>query len=190
MADALTAAAGRLAANLAELRGKHRLTQAGLAGRAGMPRSTLSHLESGAGNPTLRHLAALSAALGVSLEELVAPPRADCVLVRARDLPRAERGQGSATLVRLLPDALPGLQVERLEFRPGGWLRGTPHVTGAKEYLTCLEGALRLTVAGASYDLGPGDVLAFPGDQPHAYRNPGGRRSAGLSVVALVPVGT
>lgn len=190
MADALSAAAGRLAANLAELRRKHRLTQAGLARRAGIPRSTLSHLESGAGNPTLRHMAALSAALGVSLEELVAPPRADCVLTRARDLPRAERGQGTATLVRLLPDALPGLQVERLELRAGGWLRGTPHVAGAKEYLTCLEGSVRLTVAGRTFDLSPGDVLAFPGDQPHAYHNPGGRRSSSLSVVALVPAGT
>lgn len=42
---------------------------------------------------------------------------------------------------------------------------------------------------GRDYDLAPGDLLAFPGDQPHAYHNPGKVRCAAISVVALVPAG-
>ncbi len=72
-----------------------------------------------------------------------------------------------------------------MELLPKGFMRGVPHVRGAKEYLTCVEGHVRLSVAGSRYDLGPGDVLAFPGDQAHAYHNPGRTTAVALSVVAL-----
>lgn len=179
--------AGRLAANVGQLRKDRGLTQARLAGHAGVPRSTVANLESGAGNPSLKNLAALAGALQVSIEELLARPRGRCELVRAKDLPRSERGHGAVSLYRLLPDALKGLQMERMEILPGGFMRGVPHIRGTKEYLTCLSGAMRVTTGGADYDLAPGDLLAFPGDQPHAYHNPGKVRCAAISVVALVP---
>lgn len=175
----------RLAGNLAALRRQRRLTQAMLARHSGVPRSTIANLESGGGNPSLSNLAAVAAALRVSLEELVARPRAECELVRAGDLPVVERGNGSVRLYKLLPDAVPGLQMERMELLPKGFMRGVPHVRGAKEYLTCLEGMVRLAVAGEAHLLKPGDVLAFPGDQPHAYQNPGRTTAAAVSVVAL-----
>lgn len=187
--DAALDLAGRLAANLAGLRKERRLTQARLAEHARMPRSTIAQLESGAGNPSLKNLAGLAASLRVSIEELLARPRADCQLTRAADLPRSERGHGSALLTRLLPESLPGLQMERLELRPGGFMRGVPHIRGTKEYLTCVSGTVRLSVAGRDYGLGPGDLLAFPGDQPHSYHNPGRGTAVAISVVALLPAG-
>ena len=189
MADSSTSVSRRLALNLEQLRRKHGLTQAVLAKRAGVPRSTLTHLESGEGNPSLHNLARIAGALRVSIEELLAAPRPEVQLIKAADLPRAERAQGSVALVRLLPDAVPGLQIERMEIRPGGWMRGTPHVQGTKEYLTVIEGTTRVGVMGQSYLVSQGDVLAFPGDQPHSYNNPGKRRCVSLSVVALVPAG-
>jgi len=176
---------GRLAGSLAQLRGQRGLTQAALARLAGVPRSTIASLESGGGNPSLRNLAALAAALRVGIEELLARPRADCSLQRAAEIPAVLRGHGSVRLRRLLPDSLPGLQVERLEILPRGFMRGVPHVRGAKEYLTGLSGIVRLSVAGRDFDLAPGDVLAFPGDQPHSYSNPGRVSGSALSVVAL-----
>jgi transcriptional regulator with XRE-family HTH domain len=175
----------RLAGNLAHLRKERGCTQAVLARHSGVPRSTIASLEAGGGNPSLRNLAALAAALRVGIEELLARPRADCSLQRAAEIPLVERGHGSVRLRRLLPDSLPGLQVERMEILPRGFMRGAPHVRGAKEYLVCLSGTVRLSVAGRDFDLTPGDVLAFPGDQPHSYQNPGRLASAALSVVAL-----
>lgn len=175
----------RLSENLVLLRGQRGLTQAALARRAAVPRSTLAGLEAGGGNPSLKNLSALAAALRVGIEELLARPRADCQLQRAAEIAVVERGHGSVRLSRLLPDALPGLQVERMELLPRGFMRGVPHVRGAKEYLTCLSGTVRLSVAGRDYDLRPGDVLAFPGDQPHSYRNPARLGATALSVVAL-----
>ena len=182
--------AARLGANVEELRKKHRLTQAALAGLARVPRSTIAHLESGAGNPTLGNLARIAGALRVSIEELLSEPRGDCRLIKARDIPRTQRGYGSVTIRRLLPDPLPGLQMERLDIRPGGFMRGVPHVQGTKEYLTCIAGTIRLSTAGRDFDLFPGDVLAFPGDQPHTYHNPGRSKTDAISVVALAPAGS
>lgn len=179
-----------LSTNLEQLRKKRRLTQTTLANHAGMPRSTIAHLESGLSNPSLRNLAKIASALRVSIEELLARPRAECEILRAKDIPRADRGHGSVKLYRLLPDSLPGLQMERMEILPGGFMRGVPHVQGAKEYLACLSGNVRVTVAGESYELQSGDVLAFPGDQLHAYHNPGRNLSVSISVVVLVPAGT
>lgn len=179
--------AGRLAANLTQLRKARRLTQAGLAERARIPRSTISNFESGGGNPSLKNLAGLAAALQVSIEEILARPRDECALIRAGELPRTERGHGSVRLYRLLPDAVQGLSLEKMEILPGGFMRGVPHLRGTKEYLTCLSGEIRVTVAGQDYSLRPGDVLAFLGDRPHGYHNPGRNPSVSISVVALVP---
>ncbi len=176
---------GRLAANLAKFRTERRITQARLAERAGIPRSTIAHFESGGGNPSLKNLAGLAAGLQITIEELLSRPRGDVELIRAKDLPRSERGHGSVRLYRLLPDALQGLQMERMEILPGGFMRGVPHMRGAKEYLACLSGEIRLTVAGRDHALHAGDLLAFPGDQPHVYHNPGRAASAAISVVAL-----
>ncbi|MEZ6183914.1 MAG: helix-turn-helix transcriptional regulator [Planctomycetota bacterium] len=52
-----------------------------------MPRSTLANLEAGGANPTLAVMAALSAALGLSLEELLAAPSARCQLFPHGSLP-------------------------------------------------------------------------------------------------------
>lgn len=184
MADPLDLA-GRLAANLAQARKDRGMTQARLAAHSGIPRSTIAQLESGAGNPSLKNLAGLAGALQVAIEELLARPRGDCELVRAKDLPRSERGHGSVRLQRLLPESAPGLQMEKMEILPGGFMRGVPHIRGTKEHLTCLSGAIRLTAAGQDYTLGPGDRLSFPGDQPHGYHNPGRVAASAISVVVL-----
>ena len=60
---------------------------------------------------------------------------------------------------------------------------GQPHLKGTKEYLTVLEGELTVVVEGLPTAVKKGDVLAFEGDQNHAYRNTGGRRTRALSVV-------
>lgn len=178
-----------LAQNLAQLRTKRGLTQSSLAKLAGLPRSTLTHIESGEGNPTLMNLARIATALQVSLEELLAVPRASCKLVKRSELYRVKRGQGNAVVIQLLPDAIPGMQIDRMELEVGCRMAGVPHLAGTKEYLTSVQGEVTVYVAGARYRVQEGDVLAFPGDQAHSYHNTGNKKVICLSVVALTPVG-
>ena len=68
--------AAHLARNLVGLRHVRNLTQGALAKAAGVPRSTISNLESSSGNPSLTVRVKVASALGVPLDELLASPRA------------------------------------------------------------------------------------------------------------------
>jgi transcriptional regulator with XRE-family HTH domain len=183
----LESIAGNLAANLSSLREKRGLSQLALAKLAQVPRSTVAHLESGNGNPSLVNLARLSAALQISLEELLAKPRPTCQLLKSKDIRAVKRSQGVATVFKLLPDPLPGMEIDRIEIERGGRLGGIPHSAGTKEYLTCVKGSMSVTVMGEQYQVEEGDVLAFPGDQTHSYQNTGAGKAVGFSVVLLAP---
>jgi len=174
-----------LASNLLSMRSKRRLSQLALAKLARIPRSTIAHLESGSGNPSLSNLTRVSAALQITVEELVARPRPRCQLVKAKEIRSIKRSQGVAMVFKLLPDPLPGMEIDRLEIEPGGRMGGVPHSAGTKEYLTCIKGTITVTVLGDHYKVSEGDVLAFPGDQAHSYQNAGVSRAIGFSVVAL-----
>lgn len=174
----------RLGENVRQLRQTRGKTQQQMAKLAGVPRATWANLESGSANPTLAVLHAVAAALGVSLEELLAPPRAS-----ARRWPKESlvvRQRGGVSVRKLLPDPVPGMEIDRLEIPSGARMTGIPHTPGTREYLACEEGKIELVASGERYLLEPGDVVAFRGDQRHSYANGGERVAVGYSVVLLV----
>lgn len=182
MSDPLPA---HLAANLKQLRTARGLTQSQIAAQAGLPRATWAHLETGSANPTLSVLSRAAMALRVSLEELIAAPRAVGRFYPAGSLP--QRTPGRAQVRQLLPDPIPGVALERIALPAGVRFVGTPHTTGTREYLTCESGRLVLTVGGEAWTLDPGDLIAFRGDQKHSYHNPEDAPAVGYSVVILAP---
>jgi transcriptional regulator with XRE-family HTH domain len=170
-----------LARTLHQLREIRGWTQQNLAELAGVPRPTVANLESGSANPTLSVLLRIATALQVSVDELISPPRASARLYRAHELTRQKRGQ--VEVRELLPDTIPGVTVERMAFKSGARIVGVPHTPGTREYLTCERGRLRLTASGEAYELEPGDVVVFRGDQKHAYDNLADDESVAYSVV-------
>ena len=175
--------AERLARNVRELRQARGFTQQQMAKLAGVPRATWSNLESGTGNPTLTVLHAVCSAFQVSLEEIVAEARANARLFPKGSLP--ERIRSEVRVSSLLPDKIPGMQIERLELPVGSRMVGVPHTPGTREYLTCESGELELVASGESFRISAGDVVVFRGDQRHSYVNVGRRAAVGYSVVML-----
>lgn len=175
--------AGHLGANVRRCRELRGLSQAQMAKLAGVPRATWTHLESGAANPTLQVLIKAANALQVRLEELLTRGRDEVEVVKVGAL--KTRTRGPVTVRSLLPDTLAGLDLERMHFPPGARLTGVPHTEGTREYLTCERGAVELVVAGGTYRLAPGDVVAFNGDQKHAYVNVSSGESIAYSVIAF-----
>lgn len=176
----------RLAANIAQLREARGLTQQQIAKLAGVPRATWAHLESGTANPTLSVLTRAAIALQISIEELISSPRSQVKHYPAGTLPVRQRGQVSVR--KLLPDPVPGMEIDRMEFPPRGRMIGVPHTPGTTEYLTCESGTILLVASGEEWTLAPGDVVVFRGDQKHSYANPGSRPAIGYSVVVLARV--
>jgi transcriptional regulator with XRE-family HTH domain len=177
-----------LARNLSTLRQLRKLTQEALAKAADVPRSTIANLESGAGNPSLAVLVKVARALQTSLDELTASPRAKVRRWAAKDLASRSRGRGVTTR-DLVPEPVPEEVMELMEFDPGGVMAGTPHLPGTREFFSCLEGHVAIFVAGEKFELDAGDVLGFPGNVPHSYRNTGSARASGVSVVVLAKAG-
>jgi len=181
--------ASHLARNLVSLRHTRGLTQEGLARAAAVPRSTIANLESGDGNPSLAVLVKVASALAVPIDELLASPRAMVRRWRAAELASRTQGRG-VSLRALVPEPVPDETMDVMEFAPGAVMAGTPHLPGTREYFTCLDGAVNVTVAGERYDLASGDVLAFPGNLPHSYQNGDAWKPArGVSVVVFAKAG-
>ena len=178
-----------LARNLTTLRGVRSLTQAALAKAAGVPRSTIANLESGGGNPSLAVLVKVAAALDTAIDELLASPRAKVRRWSPADLAWRNRGRGVVTRP-LVPEPVPEEMIELMELAPDAAMAGTPHLPGTREFFSCIEGRVTIFVAGDRYDLAAGDVLGFPGNVPHSYRNPHkAERARGVSVVILAKAG-
>ena len=175
----------RLAENIKALREARGLSQQQIAKIADIPRATWTHLESGAANPTLAVLVKVAAALQVRLDELLAPARGPARHLTADDLP--SRQKGAVAIRKLLPEPLPGLDLERMVLPPGARMAGVPHTPGTREYLTCERGSVELAVGGERYTLREGDVVVFRGDQRHGYHNPGNATAVAYSAIAFAP---
>jgi transcriptional regulator with XRE-family HTH domain len=185
-AAAATEPAANLGRNIQALREARGHSQQQIARIAGVPRATWANLESGQANPTLAVLIRVAQALQVRLEELIEPPRRLGRLYRAASLPT--RTRGTVTVRKLLPESIPGLEIERMDLPARSSMAGVPHTAGTREYLTCERGRIELSAGGASFTLEPGDVVVFRGDQRHGYRNLGPTAAVAYSVIAFAPV--
>lgn len=179
----LTDTGRNIARNLANLRRTRGLSQAKAAELAGVTRASIALLESGSANPTLEILLKVCRGLRVSLDEFISPPRAESVLIRAADVPVDRRSKNGVLLRKLLPEKIPATEMDELRLEPGALLTGSPHVEGTREYFTCTGGEISVGVLGAVHVLRKGDVLSFPGDKPHSYKNNGRTAASGVSVV-------
>jgi transcriptional regulator with XRE-family HTH domain len=187
--DTPAEAAAHLARNLVSLRHVRQLTQQALAAAAGVPRSTVSNLESGEGNPSLAVLIKIARALGAPIDELLSPPHAKVRRWSVADLSSRNRGRGVA-IRPLVPEPVPDEIMEVMDFAPGAVMAGTPHLPGTREFFSCLDGRVTIFVAGEGHELSAGDVLGFPGNVRHSYRNADAAKPArGVSVVVLAKAG-
>lgn len=121
--------------------------------------------------------------LKISIDELISSPRADCKHIKASDVPIDRRSKNGVTLRKLLPDKIPSTEMDELHLEPGATMTGSPHVEGTREYFTRISGQLSIGVLGEIHHLEKADVLAFPGDKPHSYKNTGRTTAVGVSVV-------
>ena len=164
------AIADYIAQNIRQLKLIRNMSQDQLVRISGVPKPTWTNLESGTANPTVSVLAKVASALQVSVEELISPPKAQTKQHMSADSLEPEKN-GTVVVRRVLPDQLLGLKIDRLELPPGSEMTGSPHQLGTMEYLVCESGRVELEVPAGVYELAPGDVVVFAGDQTHTYAN-------------------
>lgn len=181
----MVAIAKVIANNIKMLRNARALTQEALAAQSEVPRSTLATLEIGEVSPSIDTLVKVSQALGVSVDELIARPRPATLLLREKEIHKIIQAGGKVVQHKLLPDPIFGMEIDKLVLAPKTRKRGTPHIRQTREYLHCIDGEIELFCDGEKFLLRAGDLLAFPGDLPHSYYNPGNLHCTCFSVVVL-----
>jgi transcriptional regulator with XRE-family HTH domain len=165
-----TAPLAAIAASLRRERERTGLSLTEVARRAGIAKSTLSQLESGAGNPSVETLWALGVALGVPFSQLVDPPVPQVRVVRANEGARIPSDQ-AVFAGTLLAAGSPHARrdVYRIEIEPGAIRKAEAHIPGSIEHLIVAAGRMRVGPADGPIELGPGDYVTFRGDIPHTY---------------------
>ncbi len=176
-----------LAANVRRAREARDLTQRQLADLSGVPRPTLANIETGGSNPTLHVLVKVAAALGVSIEQLIGPPRAVVRFYPRDTLQR--RARGKITVRDLLVEPVPGLCVERAEVPAGARLKAPGPGVSIRQYVACEAGELEVTAGGEVWRMGPGDVMVTRGEVGHLVANRGRRRAIVYLVTTPAPAG-
>ena len=171
MADSDRPPAAIVAEGLRRERQRAGITLTDLAHRAGIGKSTLSELESGAGNPSLETLWALAGALGIAVSRLLEPPKVWVNLIRAGEGPtlRTAASDYSATLLSTSP---PGgrRDIYHITAEPGEGRQSDPHLPGMIEHVILSSGRALIGPTATAQTLRPGDYISYPGDQPHIFR--------------------
>jgi transcriptional regulator with XRE-family HTH domain len=154
----------RVRRRLRELRVDRGLTLEAVAARASIDLSTLSRLESGKRRLALDHLPVLAAALGVTADELLAPPqRPD---PRVRHPPEHFQGLTMWPLTRHGPAG--GLHAFKLRIDAGRSVPPDPlPVHEGHDWIYVLSGRMRLLLGEDDLAIEPGEAVEFSTWTPH-----------------------
>ena len=161
-----------VAVNLQTWRQRRGMSVSALARAADVSKSTVSELERCHGNPSLDTLWALARALSIPFGFLFNSHdgAAQLRVVRESD-PSAVTIQEPGYLARLIAGwAVEGeLEVYVIAIDEGVRRDSDSHGPGVIEHAIAIEGRVDIGVGLESAQLGPGDFITFPADQPHHY---------------------
>lgn len=144
-----------------------------LSRRAGISKGMLVEIEKGSANPSIGILCKLSAALGLSVADLVNVSSEPAVhLVDAPEIPTLWHGPFGGT-ARLLagttgPDMI---ELWQWEMAPGERFDSDGHTTGTVELFHVEQGILTIGIDGEQWQVKAGQSLVARTDVPHHYAN-------------------
>ena len=160
----------RLGAALRALRQERGMSLTAAAEASGLSRSFISMVENGTTEIAVSRLIRLAGAYGAFAADLLTSVHATTdpefvSLDGAFEAPAPPPG----IELRYLASASWRIQPFMVVLQPGARLDRLSHA--GTEFVHCVEGTVRMTVAGQSYDLSEGDTLVIPEHAEHAYAN-------------------
>ena len=159
---------------LKRLRQRHGLSQRQLARQSGVANASISLIENGKLNPTVSMLKKVLDGIPVRLseffsDEIDAPDR---VFFRADEL--TEIADGGVSYRQIGANlSQKAIQFLKERYEPGAGTGNHEISHDGEECGLVLSGRLRVTVAGETRVLGPGDAYYFDSSYPHSFENPG-----------------
>jgi transcriptional regulator with XRE-family HTH domain len=161
-----------LAAALRDARQDRDLSASALAERSGVSRAMIGKIERGEAQPTAVLLGRLTAALGMTLSELVARAEGERRFVRAAD--QAVWTDPDTGYVRraISPNTANPLELVEVELPAGAQIAYPADAYSFKhQQIWMLEGQLHFTDGDVAYALEPGDCLELGPPAPTVFHN-------------------
>jgi transcriptional regulator with XRE-family HTH domain len=155
-----------------QLRSERGLTLQALADMTGLSASLLSLVERGKTSPSIGTLVSIAHAFEVHMTDLMpgAPAPSEVPVLRHEQQQVYATPEGVIRRI-LRDDRVRGLEVALNEYGPGGRsAESLLHHTGY-EYGVVIDGTLTVEVDGQSYELHPGDSIAYDSRHPHRITN-------------------
>lgn len=175
---------GSFGTRLRELRLRRNWTLQDLARESGLSKTFLSRLESGGRQASIAAVLTLSRVFEVSLSFFFESPLAlePCIIVRGTD---AEERSTNGLKYKPLSNAGRFSRLQPLLVRVSPSRRGTQHYKHqGEEWIYVLSGKLILSLAGRTYNLGPGDAAHFESRLAHRLVAPGPEEALVLVVAS------
>lgn len=166
--DMVGKSSNHVALNVRRLRIENGLSLSELARASGVSKGTLSRLEAGSLNSTIKTLIALANALNVTVDDIVSDKFSGLQVIRPDE---EDWVRGSTLGVRLLDHLLGRSVVDVYEATFTGGMRreAEGHGDGILEHLFLTAGRLLVGPLGEAVELQAGDFIRFPADGPHIY---------------------
>ena len=164
-----------VAAKLKEHRKRQKLSLDELSRRAGVSKGMLVEIEKCAANPSIAILCKISAALGVSVADIVNVASAPAVhLIEAEDIPTLWTGPHGGSARLLAGTSGPNMiELWRWEMQPGELFESPGHPPGTVELFHVEQGQLNLKVDNTELVIQAGRSAVTKTDVPHHYANTG-----------------
>lgn len=174
MADPLS---DSLAATLRDARRDQDFSASALADRSGVSRAMIGKVERGEAQPTAALLGRLSAALGLTLSELVArAEQTDRRLARAADQPTWTDPDTGYRRRAVSPRAGGPIELVQVELPPGAHVAYPADAYAFTHHqIWVQDGRLRFREGAVDHELGPGDCLELGPPAPCSYTNAAAR---------------
>lgn len=167
-----------VAANLKRIRKSKCMSLDQTAEQTGVSKSMLAQIERGTANPSLGVLGKVTSGLRIEFQELIQPPREDCLLVTPQELLPTKELEGQYRVWTCLPyEDTRLVEVYRIEVEPGGVYVSGSHGEKTREYLAVTEGKLTVECHGQSYCIHKDQIFKFETDQEHVYKNTGSQKA-------------
>ncbi|MFW5742937.1 MAG: helix-turn-helix domain-containing protein [Spirochaetota bacterium] len=166
----------QIGSNIQRIRKEEGLTLDGLAERSGVSKAMLSQIESDKVNPTVLTIWKIARGLEVELDAILKgswEPARRFSVTREQDVVTLDTSEHGPHLRVYSPLSMAeDLEIYELGFDPKTELASGPHAPRTEEYLTVLEGRIRVEAGEKSADLGPGDFITYHCDIDHIIANP------------------
>lgn len=162
-----------VAAKIKEHRKRLKLSLDALSKKAGISKGMIVEIEKGSANPSIAILCKLSAALGISVADIVNVASNPAIhVISKEEIPTLWTGENGGSAKLLAGTSGPDMiELWRWEMKPSELFESSGHPQGTFELFHVEMGTLTLSIDGQELEIHQGQSAIAKTDVPHAYSN-------------------